>query len=113
LVKDQGALQPLWAAAEQALESASSVVMIGYSMPPSDAYSRSWLINALRKNRRLPKDEALLIHTVMGTDVVGRDSMRLKGLLESTRRIIVRQKQMFGEDYLDIFDRQAILEGWG
>lgn len=106
-----GGLKPLWDRAAAALANASAVVLVGYSMPATDAFTRRWLIEALRSNVKLRDAQPFLpITTVLGIDVGGRDSARLKGIFESIRGVCVQQQPMFAEDFMDVFERQALLQ---
>jgi hypothetical protein len=97
--------------AEEALMNAKAIVLIGYSMPPTDAYTRSRLLHALRNNVRVKRGDGLHIYTVMGANVGDAASIRLKGLFEWIPGITVLQQPMYGEDFLDVFERGRLLEG--
>jgi hypothetical protein len=76
------ALSALWSTAEAALEEAQAVVFVGYRFPPSDPDARHRLLAALARNQQ----PYLAIHTVLGTDVNGEDSRRLRHLLLDSMR---------------------------
>lgn len=118
LVQDQAGLAPLWLQAELALKNASTVAIVGYSLPSSDAFSRGWLVKQLRANREKERAERgapvgrprrLKVHTVLGSNVASAESTRLKALLESISGIEVKQHAMWAEDFLDVADRKALL----
>jgi hypothetical protein len=111
LVQNQGALGPLWTRAATVLHKAAAIVLVGYSMPPTDAYTRHWLIEQIRVNAEQRGGRMLPVTTVMGTDVGGRDSLRLKGIFEMLTGVSVFQAPMFGEDFLDLFEREDVLRG--
>jgi hypothetical protein len=133
--KVQAPLKPLWDAAEIAIREAFTIVIVGYRIPPSDAYTRKWLIDALRTNKRmnsalgprpdnqivfpgpppktLPAKDPLVVHTILGSNVNHEHSRRLKGMLEEVDpegRIEVKPWAMFAEDFLAVANRQRLLK---
>jgi hypothetical protein len=130
----QKPLKPLWNAAAEAIRDATSIVFVGYRIPPSDAYTRKWLVEALRENKRMkaatPSREALvgnsvpgpmtwvpavnplIVHTVLGSDVNHEHSQRVRGILDATdpqQRVEAKQWPMFAEDFLELITRERLL----
>jgi hypothetical protein len=70
-------LDYIWKTAMTQLREAEVVVFLGYRFPPSDAFARTTLLNALQQN----ENPYLRVHTVLGPDVGGEASRRLQSLL--------------------------------
>lgn len=112
MVSDSNGLGLLWQAARHAIRNADTVVFVGYRVPPSDAYTREWLIDALRENEKCKeaggKHPPLRVITVLGADVNSHDSQRLRGLMKAIRGIAVEAQPMWAEDFLAVHDRDAL-----
>jgi hypothetical protein len=48
-IKDESLFRSIWGVARRKLESATAVVVIGYSLPPTDFYS-AWLLRSIQKH---------------------------------------------------------------
>lgn len=107
-----GPLASLWGAAEEVLRSASRVIVVGYRFPPGDPAARHRLLGALAANC----ENELDVHIVLGADTAHRDVKRLEGLLSWTlrareggsRSTRVRVEPLFAEDFIDMFDAEAM-----
>jgi hypothetical protein len=98
-----GSLRHLWAAALDAVRSATSVYFVGYRFPPTDADSRSKLIGALAANRNR---SVMRVRTVVGPWVNDADAIRLKHLLEAavgTESSQVRSVPLLAEDFIGLW----------
>jgi hypothetical protein len=111
MVSNEKELQWVWHGAESAIMRADAIVFVGYRMPPTDAYTRTWLLECIRTNhRRSEHRKPLPIYTVLGANVNSVDSLRLQGILGMIERVVVRPQPMFAEDFLAVFDRAALLQ---
>jgi hypothetical protein len=133
-VNIQKPLKPLWDAATVAIRDATTIVFVGYRIPPSDAYTRKWLVEALRTNKRMnaatpagerPFDESLpeatmwqrvenplVIHTVLGADVNHEHSRRVQGIIDALdhqERVEADPWPMFAEDLMEVVTRERLL----
>jgi len=70
----------LWTAAEDSLKTADEIYLLGFRFPESDAHPREKLLAALLENNVTN----LKVNTVLGPDVLGRDSRRVLELLRWT-----------------------------
>lgn len=102
----KGILRPLWDAARKRIETADGVVFIGYRIPPSDSWSRQWLLDAIDTNLGNRKED-LRVYTVLGDDTNHPHSRRLRGLL-SHHDIALEQKPLFAQDFLALVDRDTL-----
>jgi hypothetical protein len=89
-------------AAIEVIQSAQRINLIGFRFPPTDADARRDILEAIAKNRH---GNALKIETVLGPNVNGDDSTRLRRLIETVTRgrphnVSVDQVPLFAEDYL-------------
>src|SRR6185436_12056901 len=67
-----GKFGALWREAESAVESAESIVFLGYRFPESDAEARRRILSCIVNNRT----QELHVHTVLGADLGHRDAVR-------------------------------------
>ncbi len=102
-----GRLADLWDVGGSRLASATHVVFVGYRIPPTDAYSRNWLLEGIRAAARA--SSSLAIHTVLGADVHSADSARLHGMLRKISKVKVLQEPMFAEDFFAVFQQRERL----
>lgn len=109
MISKDGPLRPIWEYAEDRLKEADAVVFLGYRIPPTDAATRKWFIETLRKNERVKDYERtewrLDIYTVLGEHTESADSRRLRGLLQgiSRNKIAVHRQPMRAEDFLALY----------
>lgn len=89
----------LWDQAKSVLRTADVIHIIGYSMPPSDAYGREFLLDAVRHS------DAKRIEIVLGPGA-SDDKLRLMRMLEraSSLECAVRDASVFGQEYLALYD---------
>jgi hypothetical protein len=125
MIADDKLLAPIWKLAQERIRNAHAIVFIGYRIPPSDAFTRAWLIEQLRANegdRANGRGGAGLpwtrCHTVLGANTSGVDSQRLEALLsavmpertrpfgEDPQRII--PLPMWAEDFLGVVNRETL-----
>jgi len=85
-----GPLRGIWREAYNALESASDVIVIGYSMPPSDHLIRLMLQRAIRYQQILDFESAPRI-IVVDPDSSGAVATRFSGLFGSYCHFIRRR----------------------
>jgi hypothetical protein len=100
-----GLLQPLWDRAQKAIESADSIVFVGYRFPETDNLAKHWILDAMRAKRSGPAT----VHTVLRAH--NPDTLRLKGMIEWTRNPSthpVRVHEMGVEDFFAAFDRDGL-----
>jgi hypothetical protein len=115
MITGKGPFVDIWKRAEQAIRGSAAIVFCGYRMPPTDARTKQWLIDALRESAAkfdlADKMLKLPIHTVLGPDLSHEHSQRLKGLLLSLDpRIAVKQWPLGAEDFLGLIKREEILD---
>lgn len=106
-----GAFKQHWDHAETAIAQAEALVFCGYRMPPTDAGTKQWLVDAVRQwaanneNNQSP----LFVHIVLGP-TPGADAIRLVGLLKSVEpRITTVTWPLGAEDFLGLFGRSELL----
>jgi hypothetical protein len=108
----------VWDTARKAIQQASAVVFVGYRFPPSDAESRTFILDALAAN----KCENLDLHVVLGSPSFDTD--RLRHLLEfackkADREHVSRQTgsrgvysvqvhPLWGQDFLSVWSRALL-----
>lgn len=111
--EEEAGLDLLWRSAQAQLENADAIVVIGYSLPPTDAYTREWLLAhiATAAGKRLKdKRDWLRVHVVLGPVVSDPSVVRLAALLRDIRGAYVYVRPLWAEDFLASFDRVNILE---
>lgn len=115
-----GAFKGLWDNAEAAIALAKALVIVGYSFPPSDAFTRDRLFTWIGRNlaKRSSRDP-LIVHTVLGADINSHDSKRIEGMLRAVQPDYIRNKEggtlnlqqwpLWAEDFLALVDHDRIL----
>lgn len=100
-------LAGLWDKAMQAIVEADGIIFIGYRFPPTDAHSRTRILDAISANQQ----KSLDVRVVLGPAVNGPDVVRTKSLLEFAlaRRTLpnagtlpVQVLPLYAEDYLSV-----------
>ncbi len=93
-------LRELWTYAQGAITRADQIVIVGYSFPPSDSYSRDTVLGWIAENiKQRPSRRPLFIDIVLGDDLDSPASRRLKGLMTALGAQ-VRQHAMRAEDFI-------------
>ena len=118
MISNDGIFEPLWRCAREELQLADAVVLIGYRMPPTDAFTKQWLIDRLREvsARKQASGDAIdgpektVVHTVLGPGLDSADNGRLRGLLrEIDRHVVHKAWDMGSEDFLGLIPRERLL----
>jgi hypothetical protein len=110
----EAGLNWLWQSAQAAIERADAIVVLGYSLPPTDAYTRAWLLRHIKtgvsniKNGFDGAHRSLPIHIVLGPDIDSPPIFRLASLFENIRGTQVRRARLWVEDFLSAFDRDEL-----
>lgn len=98
---DRGVFLRLWKSAGSALHRATEVVLIGYSLPPSDLHSTALL-------RVSVKNQALKSLVIVNRDVDARrraQSVLQRGISDSTRILVFDKFKEFVEAERALWDR--------
>src|SRR5262249_22181997 len=93
-------LNGLWSEALATIKIARRIVFVGYRFPPTDADAKRDILGTIAGHEN---SGALRIETVLGPRVESDDSVRLRKLLDFTRRLTrdqIDQIPLFAEDYL-------------
>jgi hypothetical protein len=99
----------IWDGAQLALENAEAIVIVGYRMPATDAGTKQWFVQRLRK---LAQSGAkfIRVHIVLGPNPNGEDARRLRGLIRAiSGRFVVTTWAMGAEDFLGLHERKELL----
>jgi hypothetical protein len=101
-------LSLLWEYAKEALETASAVVCLGYSFPPSDVHALSTILEAIAA----PKTSKCPVHVVLGHDAPAYN--RLEAILDVIRyqnkEIEPIVRPLYVQDFLTSASRDYILQ---
>lgn len=104
MVTGSGLLVPLWEHAKETIENARAIVLIGYSFPPTDAYTREFLLDAIGQ-----RESPAQVHVVLGPNTRSEIAMRLRSLLMAAASPFVCAWPMFAEDFIERVSREQIL----
>lgn len=96
----------IWEGACDALEHARCIVIIGYSMPPTDARTKQWLLDRLRRTAA-NAGKSIRVHIVLGDSVQGaKDGARLSALIKTVSSyFVVTTWPLRAEDFLGLHER--------
>jgi hypothetical protein len=98
MTSNENEFSPLWKRAMEALQDAHEICVVGYSFPPSDAYSAHRILKGIRENTR----SKIRIDIVLGGPGVGDGpGLRASRLLQSARgtRFVNDQPQAESNGY--------------
>jgi len=127
---------PLWDAATDAIRKADAIVFVGYRFPPTDAFARRTLLDAIRAtqhtglNAMLPSDPAtarhVAVHTVLGPRLQDEDPVRLQAMLKNVLEppppihvdgakkvptfFSLHAHALYAEDFLTVVTREKLFE---
>jgi hypothetical protein len=103
-------LSRLWRCAEDAISRADAVAMIGYQMPPTDAFTRDWLVDRLRRRcvELGAQNKHLRIQSVLGPRVHDAPSERLAGLFQRLPFVHFENVPLYAEDFLTVVERDRL-----
>jgi hypothetical protein len=110
-----GPFSGIWKLAQDAVENADAVVFVGYRIPDTDAETMhkliAWLRQAVMNCATRSSSKRLPVHTVLGPEVNGADSKRLRGLLSTiSDRLIPIQWPLYAQEFIALIERQRLLD---
>lgn len=102
-----GLFERIWRKAEDAIKEAAEIYLIGFRFPPSDAYPRGHVLDALAQNQNLQKATI-----VLGPDL-NADLRRVRALIEWSTKAgdddkRVKVEPLWAEDFLDGWARNEL-----
>jgi len=101
--------QAIWSSAQYAVANAGALVIVGYSMPPTDAATKKWLVTALQLWVEKHPNSGLCVHLVLGPDQSTGHARRLRGLLRSISTLFsVMTWHLGAEDFLGLLSRAQL-----